>query len=122
MGACCDKEGPPSNDIPDNDVGLSQLNTLPPFSVIQSRDDVRYDPNAVLVSCYNIGNSVVYVFSSPKPNPRPNTFWVKPGVIEVLCELPGVDLSIINRQVEFFQQANSAQVVNQVVTNHIVSQ
>jgi len=116
MGACCDKEAPPNNEIPDNDVGLNQLNALPPFSVIQSRDDVRYDPNAVFICITNIGNSVVYVFSSPKPNPQPNKFWVKNNVIEVLCELPVVDLNIITRQVECFQQANSAQIVNQVVS------
>ena len=104
MGACCDKEvgSGPSGQV--DDIGLSAVSTLPPFCVFQSQEQVRYDPNAVFVGVYNIGNTVIYVFSSPKPNPGPNTLWIKNGVIEVLCEQSVVDIDIIMRQIEQFQK------------------
>lgn len=103
MGTCCTKE----ETIPNNDICLNTIDVLPPFSVLQSKDHVHYDPNSVLVGVYNINNYVVYIFSSVKQNPNPNIFWVNNSVIEVLCEEQNIDLGIITKQIEHFQKAYS---------------
>ena len=99
MGTCCTKD---ENGGPVTPVTTAMV--IDPFSVVQSKSDIMVSPSIIFLGVYPVDTVLVYIFSMPSPEPKPNKFLVCQNVIEVLCEQYTVDIDMIMRQVDYLRK------------------
>ena len=96
MGLCCCKEEN-QDDIPTQDI-------IYPFTIIKSKEEIAYSPNAIFIGLYPVDDLLVYVYSNPVANGRPNKFLISHKVIEVLCEQNYLNTNMIIKQVKYIRK------------------
>lgn len=96
MGTNCCKEEQ-CDDIPAEDI-------IAPYTIIKSKEEIAYSPNAIFIGVYQVEDLLVYVYSLPQTNYQPNKFLIASKVIEVLCENPNLDINMIMKQVRHIRR------------------
>ncbi len=95
MGNCCSEEV--HDDIPTEDI-------IAPYSIIQSKEEIAYSPNAIFIGIYQVDDLLVYIYSLPSSSPQPNKFLLNPKVIEVLSEDCNLDIAMIIKQIRHLRK------------------